>query len=643
MIIPTISSNINNEQRNLLTAIAKSCRRSILEMVTNAQSGHPGGSLSSIDYLVLLYTFIISQTGDKVIISNGHISPGAFSILAELGYVNKTEVINSFRQVDSKFEGHVARSVNGIEFGTGPLGIGLSAAAGIALAQKKTNQNSKKVFVITGDGECEEGQAYEMMNFASKHKLNNLIVFMDYNHVQLSDSTENIMPIDYINLFRIGGWKVIECDGHDFDSSWKALQEASFSNLPTIIIGHTIMGKGVGFMEHDGEAHHSTWHGRAPKLEQTQEALTQLELSEQEKELINEFRKSILWFPSENSPIQELSVENSINIGTQIVYSDNDSIDCRTAYGNALLDLARNNQQIVGMSADLKPSVMTNILSQALPDKHIECGIAEQNMLSAAGGMSLNGLIPFVSTFGVFMTSRAKDQARVNDINQCNVKMVATHCGLSVGQDGPTHQALDDMSSFIGFYNTMIIEPADPNQTDRIIRYVAAHHGNFYVRMGRHKFPIIKKIDGTPYYDEQYIYEYGKTDIIREGADITIAATGAMVNEALKAIEIIGNNMSVELIAVSSIKRFDENIFNSIRKTKNLITIEDHNNISGLSTQLSKEILLQDIHIKAFSSVGVSNYQSSGDVESLYKSAEINSESIAEKCINQIKKSNEKI
>jgi transketolase len=220
-----------------------------------------------------------------------------------------------------------------------------------------------------------------------------------------------------------------------------------------------------------------------------------------------------------------------------------------------------------------------------------------------------------------------KDQARVNDINSTNVKMVATHCGLSVGEDGPTHQAIDDMSSFLGMFNTMVIEPADPNQTDRIIRYIASHYGNFYVRMGRHKFPVITKEDGSIFYDQNYEYYYGKTDTVREGNKVTVVATGAMVNEALKAYAELGD---IEIVAVSSIKSFDDNLLKSIKKTRKVVTVEDHNIVSGLSSQIAKYIQDHGIKLDIYKSLGVKEYQLSGKSEELYEKAKISHKAIIE-------------
>ncbi len=632
--MPSLPENLSAEEIKILEIFAKSCRKTIVKMVTEAQSGHPGGSLSCIDYLSLLYLHIIGKTGEEIIISNGHISPAVYSILAEMNYIDKEEVIRNFRKIGTIFEGHVTRHVPGVWYGTGPLGVGVSAAAGFALA-KKIKKSPEKVFGIMGDGEAQEGQVYEMINFANKYKLNNFILFVDYNEVQLSASLEEIMPLNLSGIFKTANWHVIEADGHDYKKLWDALKEAYTQNdKPVVIIGKTIMGKGVDGMEEQGKNRKSTWHGNAPSKEIADTMIDKLSVSSKEEMLVDQAVKNSPWRPLKPTFIKGLT-KMPIDAGKPILYGTKDLTDCRTAYGMALLDLAKRNQNILALTADLRGSVMTKFVAQEISERHIECGIAEQHMISLAGGLSLDGFIPFASTFGAFMSSRAKDQARVNDINQTNVKMVATHCGLSVGEDGPTHQAIDDTGSFLGMFNTMVIEPADPNQTDRIIRYVAAHYGNFYVRMGRHKFPIITKIDGSPFYDENYRYEYGRTDVIREGKDITIIATGAMVHEALKAAELMKKTypkISLEIIAATSIKKFDENIETSLNKTKKVITVEDHNPQSGLGGQIAKYMTEKKIVVDSFKNLGVTEYQFSGKVDELYKKAGIGYEAIAEAC-----------
>jgi transketolase len=636
--IPKISENLTQDQIFFLNAFSKSCRRTIIEMLKNSQSGHPGGSLSSIDFLSIIYAFILSQTGEKIVISNGHISPAVYSVLAELGYISKTELIKNFRKVGSIFEGHITRHVNGVFYGTGPLGIGGSVASAFALGNK-IKQNNEKVFCIMGDGEAQEGQVYEMINFAKQYKLDNLILCIDYNKVQLTESLESIMNLNLAKIFEAAGWEVLETDGHDFQNIWQNISKAyAVKEKPIVLLCNTIMGKGVPLMESDGLNKKATWHGKAPNPEMSDKILSELTLNDEEIKLINGIGGLIKWLPQKTN-FEKALAKVDIKIGEAIVYDSNTLTDCRTAYGKALLDLAKLNKNILALTADLRESVMTKFVHDELPDQHIECGIAEQNMLSVSGGLSLSGFIPFCSTFGAFMTSRAKDQARVNDINQTNVKMVATHCGLSVGEDGPTHQAIDDMGSFLGFFNTMIIEPADPNQTDRIIRYIASHYGNFYVRMGRHKFPIITKEDGSPFYDKDYIYEYGKSDLIRKGESLTIVASGAMVTEALKARNILlktNPKISIEIIAVSSIKKFDNVLINSIQKTKKVLTIEDHNTFSGLGGQLSRHIIDKNLNIQKFVMLGVEKYQLSGTSADLYKKTGLDGEGIAKKILEII-------
>ena len=263
--IPKIGEKLSSGQIEFLSALAASCRGDIIEMVTNAQSGHPGGSLSSIDYLCLIYAYIISQGGEKIVVSNGHISPAVYAILAEMGYIPKEQVLKTFRKSGSIYEGHVTRHVKGVWYGTGPLGIGVSVAAAFALAEKMATGNAnrktgaKKVFALMGDGEGQEGQVYEMMLWANKYKLNNLILFVDSNLLQLTASLEEIMPLNLKAQFKASGWDVLECNGHDFGEMWDTLGKAyKVKNKPVVIIGNTIMGKGVDFMENNVVYHYAS-------------------------------------------------------------------------------------------------------------------------------------------------------------------------------------------------------------------------------------------------------------------------------------------------------------------------------------------------------------------------------------------------
>ena len=607
---------------NILPAFTKSCRRSILEMLKTSQSGHPGGSLSALDFLSVLYTQRIYKTDEPVIVSNGHISPGVYSVLAEMGVIGKDEVNSTFRQIGSIFEGHVTRHVDGIPFGTGPLGAGVSAAAGFALAEK-LKKSDKKVFAVIGDGEVQEGQVHEMALFAAKKKLNNFIVFCDYNAVQLTHSLEDIMPTNVKGMFEAHGWKVLDIDGHDHEALLEAINTET-ADQPILILGRTIMGNGVPMMQADGENHIPTWHGKAPKPEQIDEqlALPELTLSAEEEKSLQDFRTETNFKPSHSVFTPNLKAQPDVNPGTPVVYEVGSKEACRGAYGKALLDLAHNNKNILAGTADVGGSVMTKHVAAELPEQHIEFGICEQNMVSVGGGLSIEGFIPFVSTFGAFMSSRAKDQARLNDINQTNVKMVSTHCGLSVGEDGPTHQVIDDMGSFLGMFNTHVLEPADANQCDRMIRFAASHYGNFYIRMGRHALTVLSKPGSdTPLYGADYEYTYGRTDIAREGSALTVVASGPMVELAMQAVE--NSGIDAEIVIPSSPKQFDDTLKLSLEKTKKVLVVQDHNALSGFASQVALFAAQNNIPLTQFEEISQKAYQLSGKPMELYDSAEV--------------------
>ncbi len=643
----TETQKLSDADLALISAFSKACRGSIIEMVAKAKSGHPGGSLSNLDFFSVLYTQIISQTGEKCVVSNGHIAPAIYAVLAEMGYVNKEEVLNTLRQPGSVFEGHVNRHVPGIHVGTGPLGSGVSMAAGLAVAAQKDFLNAEDedqylemVFATIGDGEAQEGQVYETFLFAAQEKLNNFCVFVDYNQVQLTASLEDTMKIDIVEIGKACGWNVLEIDGHNHQEIADALTNASEqTEKPTLIVGKTVMGYGVEFMAKDGRELQSSWHGKAPRIEDVKNALEQpeLKLTEEEKNILDNFRENVItYFPQENVFTENLTPLDYIDAGTPIVYEADVITDCRSAYGKALLDISQKNKEILTLSADLQGSVMTKFVAQELPEQHIEVGIAEQNLVSCSGGISLSGYVPFCSTFAAFMGSRAKDQARLNDINRCNVKMVATHAGLSAGPDGPTHQALEDAGSFLGMFNTNICEPADPNHCDRIIRYVGTHYGNFYVRMGRHKLPVLTKENGDIFFDAEYKYEYGKCEMLRTAEDdcqekIVIVAIGGTAIEALRAREKSDKRKHIEIIIVSSIKKFDDTLVTSLKTAKKIITVEDHNSRSGLSSAIKNICVENKICPEFFETCAVDAYQLSGNDRELYAAAGIDADGILRK------------
>lgn len=247
------AEQIDEKDMEYLKSLAHKCRGDILKMTTLAGSGHPGGSMSSIEMYLTLYYFANvdpkdpkNPDRDRIIISHGHTSPGVYSALGNLGFFNIDEAIAYFRLAGSIFEGHVERYVPGVEWSTGNLGQGLSAGCGMALSARLLKKDFH-VFVVMGDGEQQKGQISEARRFAKKYNLSNLTVLIDYNKLQLSGPLSEIMPQNIKENYLSDGWEVIEVDGHDFEALYKAIREAIYDNKPTAILAHTIMGKGVSF------------------------------------------------------------------------------------------------------------------------------------------------------------------------------------------------------------------------------------------------------------------------------------------------------------------------------------------------------------------------------------------------------------
>ena len=274
---------LSESEINSLTQSSKKLRREILMMIHGAKSGHPGGSLSCIDILNVLYSKCMKVVTDKTdkeypnrdrfILSKGHASASLYAVLAQAGFFDENELM-TFRKLGSRLQGHpCAHKLDGVEVSTGSLGQGLSMGVGMALGLRLDN-NSAKVFVLMGDGEIEEGSVWEAAMNASAKKLDNLIAFVDRNKLQIDGSTEDIKAIgSAAEKFKAFGWNTFEIDGHDFNEIYCAIEDAKRlkNQKPTVIIANTIKGKGVSFMENQ-----AGWHGKAPNDEQLAQALAEL-------------------------------------------------------------------------------------------------------------------------------------------------------------------------------------------------------------------------------------------------------------------------------------------------------------------------------------------------------------------------------
>lgn len=628
---------LSSEQERWLKEAFKRCARRIILSTTLAGSGHPGGSLSSLSLLLVTYSLANvdpqnprAKERDRVVISHGHISPGVYSVLCEYGFFPEEPFLMEFRRAGSAFAGHVEQAVPGVEWNTGNLGQGLSAACGMAKALK-LKRIPAKVFCLMGDGEQQKGQVIEARRWAVKYALDNLIVLIDYNKLQIGGNIKEVMPQNIRAEIEATNWNILEIDGHDYQQIFKALRTAILKNVtnpnhPTAILAHTVMGKGISFMENDPK-----WHGMALPEDLAKKALEELGFDPQELDILKERRKS--WrvsFP--HQPHDPLPIE--IKIPGPTIYPPEKLTDCRSAYGKALFNLAKENNipgetpKILGLTCDLESSVKMTDFKNFSPHAFFESGIQEHHTASVAGALSKEGFLVFFSTFGVFAVDEVYNQMRLNLINKTSLKVVATHLGTDVGEDGPTHHCIDYLGLLLNLYDFEIYIPADPNQTDHIIRTIASRKGNIFVGMGRSKVPIITKEDGTPYFDENYVFTPGKADWIRTGQDGVIISYGTTIHNALKAQErLLKEGIKVGLLNVASIRPFPEEDLIKASELRNLVVVEDHLVETGLGVRVASFFGLKGIEVN-LRLLGHKHISSSGSPKELFKIAQIDEEGI---------------
>ncbi|MGQ9637700.1 MAG: transketolase [Thermodesulfobacteriota bacterium] len=624
-----------------LKELSRLARGDILKMTTLAGSGHPGGSMSSIDFYLVLYSyagvdpqFPHHPDRDRIVVSHGHTSPGAYAALGRTGFFPIEAAIINFRKSGSAFEGHVEKGVPGIEWNTGNLGQGLSAGCGFALAGKLLKRGFH-VFVTMGCGEQQKGQISEARRFAIKYGLHNLTVIIDYNCRQISGVTCEIMPQNIAKNYESDGWEVIEIDGHEFQEIYEALRKATQMNRPVMILAHTVMGKGVSFMEGKEE-----YHGRALTSEEFQMAMKELGLDGDLSYYRQRREKGDLFFPPQPYPIEIPSIE----VGVARNYGKEQKLDNRTAFGNTLVDLASANLKPEGtlpiavFDCDLAPSTKTQAFAKQFPNFFFQGGIQEHNTATIAGALSTLNFISFFADFGVFGIDETYNQHRLNDINSTNLKLICTHNGLDVGEDGKTHQCIDYIGVIRNLFGYKIILPADPNQTDRVIRYVAKTQGNFLVALGRSPNPVILSDKGTPYFGPPYEFQYGKADLIRDGTDGAILTTGGMLYRALQAWERLKENgIEVQVLHLSCLSDLDKEAILRAFRTGVVITYEDHHVETGLGSLIGNLIAEEGFPIR-FKKLGITSYGSSGKPEDLYRMQGLDVESLVQTVLYEVRR-----
>ncbi len=603
--------------KNLLKRKATNLRIHSILSTSEAGSGHPTTCLSAADIVSALFFHVMrydcadaqNPNNDRFILSKGHAAPLLYAAYAEAGII-PTDDLQTLRQIDSILEGHPTPRFDWTEVATGSLGQGLSLGLGMALNGKYLDKSDYRVYVLLGDGETAEGGVWEAAALASHYKLNNLIGIVDVNALGQSQRTMYAHDIDtYCNRFEAFGWQTIGIDGHDYDEILSALERAKTStDKPTMIVAKTYKGKGVSFLENE-----DNWHGKAvAKGEQLDKALEEL----------GPLHTDISVDIEAPSPID--SEPTKIKACEPPDYAADEEVATRGGYGIGLAKLGAANPNVVALDGDTKNSTYADQFMDRFPDRFFEMFIAEQNLVGAGIGLAKRGKIPFVSTFAAFL-SRAYDQIRMSAISQANIKYAGSHCGVSIGEDGPSQMGLEDIAMFRAIPESVVLYPSDAVAAERLIAEAAAHQGIVYIRTSRPKTTML--------YDATDKFPIGGCKVVRESAEdkATIVTAGVTLHEALKAHDILANEgVNVRIIDLYSVKPVDtETLLSAAAETNNtLITVEDHYPEGGLGDAVLDAVSTEDVRVHKLAVTGIPR---SGKPEELLELHGISANAIVQK------------
>jgi transketolase len=525
-----------------------------------AKSGHPTSGMSAADLMAVLvgnhyrYDFDNPKRpeNDRLVFSKGHASTLLYAILRAAGAITDHELLR-YRQFDSILEGHPTPRIPWVDVATGSLGQGLPIGVGMALAGKYLDRLPYRVWVLCGDSEMAEGSMWEAFEHAAHYELDNLTAIIDVNRLGQRGETMVGWDLDlYRDRAHAFGWETIEIDGHDVEAIDRALTEAAgTTGKPTVVIARTIKGKGVKAVENQ-----PGWHGKP--LDDPEGAIEEL------GGLRNIHVDVAKPEPGERHvfPTGDLQLPR---------YDVGDEVATRKAYGDALAALGSARGDVVAIDGEVSNSTFTEIFAKAHPERYFEMYIAEQQLLAAAVGLSAREWNPFASTFAAFF-SRAYDFIRMAAISRANLRLAGSHAGVSIGEDGPSQMALEDIASLRAIHSSTVLQPCDANQTAKLVAEMADTEGIVFLRTLRPNTPVI--------YDADEEFEIGGSRVLRSTVtdDVTIVASGVTVHEALKAAETLAEeDIGARVIDLYSIKPVDaETLQTAAEATGRIITVEDH-------------------------------------------------------------------
>jgi transketolase len=573
----------------ILEQLAARIRSHILSSTTKAGSGHPTSSLSATELMTgLMFSGIFRYdtdnpahpNNDRLIFSKGHASPLFYALWAAAGKITE-ETLMTMRKFDSLLEGHPTVSLPYVEASTGSLGQGLSIGLGMALNAKYLDKLPYRTYVLLGDSEMSEGSQWEAMQIASLYGLNNLIGIIDVNRLGQRGET-------------MYGHEVHEFEKRVSSFGWES------------IIAKTLKGKGISFLEDK-----NGWHGKAATQEELYRALQ--ELGPVDLSITGTIPK-----PENRQPPRR-----TVEASGSVQYETDTPVATRKAYGNALVRIFSAFPEIVVLDAEVGNSTYAEVFGKAHPERFFEMFIAEQNMVGAALGLSRRGRIPFVSTFGAFFT-RAFDQIRMSQYSEANIKCVGSHAGVSIGEDGSSQMALEDIAMFRAVLNSVVVYPSDAVSADRLVEEAAKYRGLVYIRTTRQATPLLYSSD------DEFPLGGSKTLRRSDRDTVTVIGAGITVHEALKAHEELRKEgIFIRVIDLYSIKPLDSlNLSHAATETKAFITVEDHFAEGGIGEAVRSAFISLPVPVH---SLAVRKMPHSGTPQQLLEYEEISVNAIIQK------------
>ena len=558
----------------VLQNVATRLRIDSVRSTTKAGSGHPSTCCSAADIMAVLYCGEMRYDpqdaarpdNDRFILSKGHAAPVLYAAWAEVGIVSR-EATLTLRELTSDLEGHPTPRLPWVDLATGSLGQGLAAGVGSALNARRIGSDYR-TYVLMGDGEMAEGSVWEAAQSGQFHQLDSLCAIIDLNGLGQSRETQFGHDADTVAArWTAFGWHTLVIDGHDIDAVQQAFASArATSGKPTVIVARTLKGKGVSLME--GKP---GWHGKPLSPEQADAAVAELEA-----QLLPEggAGKPTIPMPSGAIARPDPSSAGEVEAPT---YEKGQLVATREAYGTGLAKLGVADPRVVALDADVKNSTFTDRFEKVAPERFYQAFIAEQVMVGMSMGLAARGAIPFATTFAAFL-SRASDFIRMAGISGVNAKFAGSHCGVSIGEDGGSQMALEDLAMFRSVPGCAVLYPCDAVSAEKLVVEAAAHDGMAYIRTSRPKTPVI--------YDAGDSFPVGGSKTLRTSAQdvLTIVTAGVTVFEALKAAEEVeADGIHVRVIDLYSVKPVDaETIVTAGTETGLLLTVEDHYSAGGI-------------------------------------------------------------